>query len=437
MNKKLYIPVKIKFVVAFFLSILWAVFSYLIAQRWIFDLSNHIGIFHSHLIIFGIAVIPGFMNAFLIFGLLLDKRPVFKDITNYPSLSILVAAYNEQDVILKTIESIAAQNYPSEIEVVVVDDGSKDKTLDILKDAQSKYTFLKIINVEKNQGKANALNEGLKFAKYKHLVTIDADSYLYKDALINIVKRMLSDPPNTAAVAGTVLVRNSRQNLITKIQEWDYFHGIASIKRVQSLLQGTLVAQGAFSLYKTDVVRQVGGWPNCVGEDIVLTWSLLDLGYRIGYCEKAFAFTIVPSTIKQFANQRKRWARGMIEALKRHWKLLFKFRLNTIFIWLNLFFPYLDVVYTFVFVPGVILAFFGYYYIAGPMTLLVLPLAFIVNSIMYVVGKRTFKTLGLKVRKNYTGFLFYSLLYGLILQPACVLGYVSEVLNFRKTWGTK
>ena len=73
------------------------------------------------------------------------------------------------------------------------------------------------------------------------------------------------------AVAGSVLVRNSRDSLGTRMQEWDYFLGIASVKRMQGLYQGTLVAQGAFSLYRTEAVLAAGGWPDAIGEDIVLT----------------------------------------------------------------------------------------------------------------------------------------------------------------------
>ena len=87
-------------------------------------------------------------------------------------------------------------------------------------------------------------------------------------------------------VAGGVMVRNSRATWMTRAQEWDYFHGIAAIKRVQSLYQGTMVAQGAFSLYDTKTLRESGGWPDCIGEDIVLSWGLLKAGYRIGYCER-------------------------------------------------------------------------------------------------------------------------------------------------------
>ncbi|MDR3353257.1 MAG: hypothetical protein LBO00_09725, partial [Zoogloeaceae bacterium] len=73
---------------------------------------------------------------------------------------------------------------------------------------------------------------------------MDGDSYLFKNALRNLILRYMNDPGETRAVAGAVLVRNSRLNLVTKIQEWDYFHGIAAIKRLQSFFHGTLVAQG-------------------------------------------------------------------------------------------------------------------------------------------------------------------------------------------------
>jgi biofilm PGA synthesis N-glycosyltransferase PgaC len=111
--------------------------------------------------------------------------------------------------------------------------------------------------------------------------------------------------------------------------------------------------------------------------------------------------------------------------------------MSTLFIWWNLGFPYLDLVYTFVFIPGVILALAGYYFIAGPLTLLVLPLAMLINYIMYRIQNRMFHEQHLKVRRNVVGFLFYSLLYSIVLQPACVVGYLKEVFARNKNWGTK
>nr|WP_040330272.1 glycosyltransferase [Acidovorax delafieldii] len=414
----------------------WMVFSILAAEAWIRDLSLAIGPVASYLAIYGIAVIPGFMNAFLVVSLLLDRRPPVRDaLAPLPGITILVAAYNEESNIVATIESIALQHYPGPLQVVVINDGSTDATAEKLAGLQ--YSWLEVMNLERNVGKANALNEGLKRAAWDLTLTVDGDSYLYRNALHNLVGRYLSDPPNTRAVAGAVLVRNSRKNLVTAIQEWDYFHGISAIKRLQSLYQGTLVAQGAFSVYDTAMLREMGGWPHTVGEDIVLTWGILERGHRVGFAENACLFTNAPDTWKQFIRQRQRWSRGLVEAFKSHWRLLFKPRMTTLFIWWNLLFPYMDLAYTLVFIPGMLLALFGVYWVAGPMTLLVLPLATVVNYLMFRIQARMFTEQGLKVRRNVVGFLLYALFYSVVLQPACVVGYVQELVNRTKNWGTK
>lgn len=432
---RIYIPVSLKFLFALIISLIWAYLSYGLAQRWLDDLSQLAGKPIALLIISGIAILPGFMNAFLVASLMLDRRPRDRTVEHWSGITILVAAYNEESSILGTLESIDKQNYEGDLQVIVINDGSHDKTLELLQSVD--YAWLTVLDLEKNSGKATALNRGFELAQHDLVLTLDGDSYLYKNALHNLVGQYLNDPPNTAAVAGAMLVRNSRFNLVTKIQEWDYFHGIAAIKRIQSLYQGTLVAQGAFSLYRKDVLNEVGGWPECVGEDIVLTWAILAQGYRVGYCESACSFTNVPAHWRQFIRQRQRWSRGLIEAFKKHWILLFKPRMSTLFIWWNLLFPYLDAVFTLCFLPGLILALFGIYWIAGPMTLLVLPLAMLVNYLMYLIQSRMFSEQGLKVRRNPIGFVVYALIYSAILQPACLWGYVSELLNLRKTWGTK
>lgn len=432
-----YMPVRAKFVLTLSLALVWAVLSYMLAQRWMQDLSMLVGTVLAHVMIVGIAILPGFMNAFLVVGLLLDRRPPRSGVEDHelPGITVLVAAYNEEDSILTTLRSLEDQHYPAPMEVFVINDGSTDRTMELLRSVS--YPWLQVIDLQCNGGKANALNAGLKHAAFPLTITLDADSYLYRDALRRLVERFLSDPPDTAAIAGAVLVRNSRQNVVTRMQEWDYFHGIAAVKRLQSLFQGTLVAQGAFSLYRTDVLHVVGGWPECVGEDIVLTWAILRGGHRVGYCEDAITFTNAPTTFRQFVRQRQRWSRGLIEAFKAHGRLLFQRRMSTLFIWWNLLFPYMDLVYTLIFIPGLLLACFGIYWLAGPMTLLVLPLAFLANGLMYVIQSRMFREQDLKVRRNPVGFVLYTLFYGIVLQPGCVLGYASELLSLRKHWGTK
>jgi len=316
----------------------------------------------------------------------------------------------------------------------VIDDGSSDGTVAALSGV--KAPSLRVIRAP-HRGKAPALNDGLRAARHDIVVTVDADTFLFRDALTRIVERLQSDPPSTSAVAGAVLVRNSRQGLIARMQEWDYFHGIASIKRVQSLYHGTLVAQGAFSAYRRQALLDIGGWPDVVGEDIVMTWALLKRGDRIGYAEDAVAFTVVPTTYKGFFRQRQRWARGLIEAFKAHPSVLATPRMSSLFVYWNLLFPVLDFVYLMVFVPGIILAFFHFYLIAGPMTLAVLPLAVLVNVFMFRAQRPMFDEQGLRVRRNYLGFVVFLFGYGLFMYPATVAGYASEMIGLHRSWGTK
>jgi biofilm PGA synthesis N-glycosyltransferase PgaC len=432
-----YVPIRVKFAISIVIATAWMWLSITLAGPWADALGAWVTMPVAWAIVAGIALVPGFMNAFLLMSLAMDKRPGHAPLERYPGLSILVAAYNEEATIVETIESIARQQYPGPLEVIVANDGSKDRTAELVREQLPNYPWLRLLDLKQNVGKANALNEALKLVSHTLTATVDADSWLFHDALTSIVERYFHDPKNTRAVAGAVMVRNSRESWMTRAQEWDYFQGIAAIKRVQSMYQGTMVAQGAFSLYDTVTLKKVGGWPDCVGEDIVLSWSILREGYRIGHCEDALLFTNAPTTLAQFVRQRKRWARGMVEAFKKHPGILLMPSLPTTFVYWNLFFPFLDLIFTVVFIPGVVLALFGYYWIAGPVTLALVPMAMAMNYFMYRIGRELFIEKGLKVRFNPSGFFIYTLFYSMIMQPVSLAGYVSEVLNLRKTWGTK
>lgn len=432
-----YVSVHIKFLLALAGASTWALFSIWLAHDWFNHLANHIGFLPTIYLIGGIAIVPGFMNAFILSSLLLDRRPKRTPLEHYPGLTILVPAYNEEASILDTLKSIDKQHYPGEVQIIVADDGSTDQTVSVVRNYLPNSPHLTLIDIEKNGGKARALNQALVMAKHTLVLTVDADSYLYHDALKSIVERYMEDPHNTRAVAGTVLVRNSRSNWITQAQEWDYFHGIAAIKRIQSLFQGTLVAQGSFSLYDRATLIELGGWPVSVGEDIVLTWAILKAGYRVGHCEDAVMFTKAPATLRQFFHQRRRWSRGMIEAFKQHPGVLLKPQLPTFFIYWDLMLPLMDLAFTFGFIPGLILAMLGHFWIIGPMTLALIPLGLALNLFMFRVEVKMFNHHNLVVRKNPLGFMIYVLFYGLLHQPICLIGYLSELFNFRKSWGTK
>jgi len=441
-RKRFYLTPAAKFTIACVTAIAWTAFSVWLSLSWMRELAAVTNIVFAVIAITFIAYVPGFMNAFLLTTLGLDRKPPRRTPSSYPGVTILVAAYNEAAAIRDTLASLAVQDYPGPFQVLVLNDGSTDETVALAEQALEGLSFpahasVRIHDFKVNRGKAAVLNEGLTSARHELILTLDGDSWVKRDGLRKIVERMLSDPSDTQAVAGAVMVRNSRENLLTRAQEWDYFHGIASVKRMQGMYHGTLVAQGAFSLYRRAALEEVGGWPECVGEDIVLSWALLERDYRIGYADDALAFTNVPTRIRQFALQRKRWSRGLMEAFKAHWPLLFRRRMSTLFIWWNVCFLPLDLVYTLVFIPGLILACFGHFYIAGPLTVAVLPLTVLWNGIIFRIQSGVFAREGLLVRRNPGGFLFYALAYSLLMQPVCVWGYLAELFGLRKKWDTK
>ncbi|MGG4489943.1 glycosyltransferase family 2 protein [Metabacillus idriensis] len=432
--KKRYVSVKKKFWISQTAALLWMGASIYISLPWVRELAEIIGLPLAIMIIAGIAYIPGFLNAFLVCSLWIDRQPGHKNISPVLPVTVIIAAKNEEKNIVTAIHYIAKQDYEGEIHVIVADNGSTDDTAaEAEKTGKELGLNLRVFNEEK-PGKFHALNRGISQTNTEFVLTLDADTLLHKSAIRYIVARMVSSPEDVCAVAGTILARNSRENLLTKMQEWDYFLGIAAIKRLQGLYQGTLVAQGAFSLYKTDAVKEIGGWPEAIGEDIVLTWRFLRRNYRVYFEPLSVAFTEVPATFRHFAKQRSRWARGMIEALKEmkpwHQPVLFVKFLTGI----NFIMPYLDFTYTVCWIPGLILAFFGYFWIVGPMTLFVLPITLISYFSIYSYQKKVFRELDLKVRKNTAGFFLFVLTYQIIMSPVSVWGYIQEFLKLRRIW---
>lgn len=429
-----YIPVKIKFFICHGIALLWVLFSIFLSLRWVEDLGRIITIPGSILVVTGLAYIPGYLNAFLISSLLFDRQPAYKVDDPQVPVTLLIAAWNEEQGIAGTLRKVAAQNYAGQIRVILIDNNSTDRTAATADTIGQELGLSLRILREERPGKHHALNRGLAEVETELVLTLDADTLMHKSAIQYIVKRMLSSPAEVCAVAGTVLVRNSRENYLTQMQEWDYFLAIASVKRLQGLYQQTLVAQGAFSLYKTEVVRATGGWPDVIGEDIVLTWQFLQAGYRVYFEPLSVAFTTVPVSILHFARQRSRWARGMIEGLKtvKPWEQpsIFAKYLTGV----NLSMLLIDLAYTFAWIPGMFIAFFGIYWIVGPMSLLVLPITFLSFYLLYRYQRHVFRTLNLRVRRNIRGFILFTLFYQFLISPISVWGYAQEALKLKRVW---
>lgn len=437
--KKYYLCVKDKWKLSFFLSMAWFVLSIFFSQNWFNDLSKVVNHYFAAYIVATIAILPGFITAFFNVSLWLDNRPK-KVRTDYDDpVSILISAFNEQDNIKNTIDSCLKQDYAGHVEIIVINDGSSDSTKNVLDLWFSDNPQIKIINLAVNIGKSGALNIALSRTKYDIVLTLDADSILHKHALKNIVSCFKESPKNTGAVAGTVLVKNSRQNFLTKVQEHDYFYGISATKRIQSLYGATSVAQGAFSLYLKAALIEIGGWKDYVGEDIVLTWTLIEKGYRVGHCEDAYCFTVVPSTLKALINQRTRWAMGLFETIKENRGLLKKPNLFLTTVIFNFLFIFIDLSYIFIFIPGVLLALFGNFLLVGPLLLIVAIMGLAINLGMHRIHIKNFKEENLIQRKEkfLTSFMFYALIYSFLIQFASVIGYFKMIFTKKREWLTK
>ena len=433
-RKALYVALHLKLAMVVAIALAWAGFSFWLSIPWIDALGSSITMPLAVAVIFGIAIVPGYLNANLIASLLIDRPPPLRFDLDFPAITVVIACFNEEKTIEETLDYAVKQDYPGDMRILVADDGSTDRTAKLARRRAAKDPRISVLTVP-HGGKANTLTAALKRVRTPLMATVDADTLLMPAALERIVARLLISPPDSVAVAGAVFVRNSRNNFITRAQEWDYFLGIASVKRQQGLFQGTMVAQGAFSVYRTAALKGVGGWPDRIGEDIVLTWAMMREGGRVGYERTAIAFTGAPEDVRAFARQRRRWARGMIEGLREHGgALLAGGRSNIHAVLVNFVFPYVDLVYSIAFPIGLLLAFTGNFAIVGPMTLAVLPLNLLLAGIMFHFSKRSFEEIGLKVRRNRLGYLGYLLTYQLFMSPVSVAGYAQELFGAARRW---
>jgi biofilm PGA synthesis N-glycosyltransferase PgaC len=433
--RRFYVSVTGKFALSVAFAIVWVAASAWISMPWIDQLTAAVNSFSAWLIVGLVAYIPGFIVALMMMSLLLDRQPPLRVANPTTGVTVIVAARNEQAGIADTIRCLSLSDYAGPVTVILADNGSTDDTCDTAQRAADQFGVHLLIVRETAPGKSHALNTALEEVRTPYVVTVDADTLLHPQALRRLVSRLESAPADTVAIAGAVLVRNSRMNLLTRMQEWDYYLGIAGVKRMQGLYQSTLVAQGAFSLYVTEKVRQVGGWPDAIGEDIVVTWRLMQGGERVLFEPTSVAFTDAPEKLTHFMRQRARWARGMFEGLRavppwRQSRVLTKFIAG-----IDLFIPLLDIGYVLIWLPGLALFFIGVPLIVSVWTLLVLPVTIMCYGLLRSYqSRRVFGPLGLELRRNWLGYVAFLLAYQALCSIAAIAGYAQFLAGSRRRW---
>jgi cellulose synthase/poly-beta-1,6-N-acetylglucosamine synthase-like glycosyltransferase/spore germination protein YaaH/peptidoglycan/xylan/chitin deacetylase (PgdA/CDA1 family) len=243
-----------------------------------------------------------------------------------PRVAVLIPAYNEERVIVRTVRSVLASDWP-ELEVVVVDDGSQDATYAELERAFGTDRRVRILR-QPNQGKPAALSYGLSTITAEILVGVDADTYIEPDAIRLLVRHFVD--PKVAAVAGNAKVGN-RHNLLTRWQALEYITSQNLDRRAFDVLNCITVVPGAIGAWRTAVVRECGGFPSdTVAEDTDLTLSILRRGYRIRYDDEAVAWTEAPDRWGTLVRQRFRWTFGTLQAVWKHRDTLARRRYGTL-----------------------------------------------------------------------------------------------------------
>lgn len=278
----------------------------------------------------------------------------------YIPVSIIVPAHNEEITVVDTVKSLLMMDYRL-YEIIVVDDGSTDQTMQVLVDAfqlqkvnrpiNRQITCKKELNVfegvingfsimliqKENGGKADALNMGINASRFPYFVCMDADSVLQKDSLKSIVRPVLEDN-SVAAVGGLVRISNcavlNQGELIDYHMPWNPIVGMQILEYDRSFMasrilmdkfNGNLIISGAFGLFKREMVISIGGYDvSTMGEDMELVVKIHafcrinKIDYSIKYAPDAICWSQCPSSIKDLKKQRRRWFIGLFQCLKKH-----------------------------------------------------------------------------------------------------------------------
>jgi peptidoglycan-N-acetylglucosamine deacetylase len=287
---------------------------------WLFDASV-IGI--TWIFFLGDILMTGrllFIGAAAVYDRLQEKifgKPA--EVASYkPKVAVLIPAYNEEKVIERTVRAALNSNYPN-LRVIVIDDGSRDRTLEVTRAAfaREEAAGKVLILTKTNAGKAEALNYGIEHIEGAELfVGIDADTIIASDAISRLAPHFIN--PKVGAIAGNAKVGN-RVNLWTRWQALEYITSQNFERRALDVLGAVSVVPGAIGAWRVSAVREAGGYQiDTVAEDADLTMALLRRGYRVEYEDMALAYTEAPTNANGLMRQRFRWSFGILQAVYKH-----------------------------------------------------------------------------------------------------------------------
>ena len=275
-------------------------------------------------ILFSVALTLGIARAIALtaLALLSAKREASRPrppIDPHTFVTVLIPAFNEERVIDRSVRQVLDSD-KVQLEVIVIDDGSKDRTSEIVREHFGDNPRVRLVQLE-NGGKARALNHGLELAKGELVIALDADTQFEPDTIARLARWLVADE-ELGAVAGNAKVGN-RVNLVTKWQALEYVTAQNLERRALARLGGMTVVPGAVGAWRKSAILEVGGYPpDTLAEDQDLTIAIQRAGWKVAYDQSAIAWTEAPQSLHQLARQRFRWAFGTIQCVWKHREIL-------------------------------------------------------------------------------------------------------------------
>jgi len=239
---------------------------------------------------------------------------------NEPLVSVIVPAHNEEKAIERTIQSLIKQEYPRK-EIIVVDDGSTDRTYEIAQKF-AKKGLIKLVHREKASGKkARAVNFGIIYSRGDIIVTVDADTLLEPSSLSELIKPFRDQ--RIGAVSGNIRVLN-RVNLLTRLQAYEYLMAMEMGRRFQAVTGMLMIIPGALGAVRKSLARSLGLYdPDTITEDFDITVKIHKSKMKVKFAYKAIGWTVVPEGWREWIKQRTRWTAGQLQTLIKHRNVFF------------------------------------------------------------------------------------------------------------------
>ena len=282
-----------------------------------------------------------------------EKKLIKVPIHHYPKVSLLIPAYNEQDIIVESVTHVINADYP-ELEIIVINDGSKDNTLSLLlhsfelaenpgrkiiesiptQQVKRVFTSHQIPNLiiidKENGGKADALNCGINASTSKYVLSVDADTHLTKNTIRYLVKPVIQDP-NVVVTSGSVRILPEKgYSIFADLQKAEFVNSISLFRTGWNYVNANLIVSGALGLFQRKLLLEINGYHNlAIGEDMELIVRIhrhlieKNASYRVLQFSLPTCFTSAVPNLKEMIKQRKRWQKGLLSSLRLNTRLFF------------------------------------------------------------------------------------------------------------------